>query len=120
MTAPNIVNVSTITGKSVGAVLTTTTTTALLTNAASSGKVFKVNTVIISNVDGAVDADATLEYFDGTTGYRIIKSVTVPTNASVIVLDKNTNIYLEEGASLRGGALTASDLEIVIAYEEIS
>ena len=57
MAAPNIVNVSTITAKTFGARLTTTTTTSLLANSASSGKVFKVNTILVSNVDGSNSAD---------------------------------------------------------------
>jgi hypothetical protein len=45
MAAPNLVNVSTITAKSVQANLDTTLTTEILANAAASGKVFKVNSI---------------------------------------------------------------------------
>ena len=51
MAAPNIVNVATITGKSVTGALGTSTAT-LLQNSASSNKVFKINTILVSNVDG--------------------------------------------------------------------
>ena len=46
MAAPNLVNVATITAKSVQAALTTTLTTEVLANASSSGKVFKINNII--------------------------------------------------------------------------
>ena len=47
MAAPNIVNVSTITAKSVGLAITTSAT-AIVTNPAASGKVFKINSLIIA------------------------------------------------------------------------
>ena len=53
MAAPNIVNVTTITGKTAGLAVTTSATD-IVDNPASSGKVFKVNSLIISNVDGQI------------------------------------------------------------------
>lgn len=120
MAAPNIVNVATITGKTTGAALTTTLTTSLLANSASSGKVFKINTIIVANVDGANAADATIEYYDGSNGYKLANTIAVPADSTLIVLSKDTAIYLQEGESIRGGASAASDLECVISYEEIS
>lgn len=120
MAAPNIVNVATITGKTTGAALGTTLTTSLLANSASSGKVFKINTIIVANVDGANAADATIEYYDGSTGYKLANTIAVPADSTLIVLSKDTAIYLQEGESIRGGASAASDLECVISYEEIS
>jgi hypothetical protein len=120
MAAPNIVNVNTITAKTTGAALGTTLTTSLLSNSASSGKVFKVNTIIVANVDGTNDATVTIDYYNGTTGYKLASTINVPADATVVVLDKNSALYLEEGDSIRGGASAASDLECVISYEEIS
>ena len=120
MAAPNIVNVATITGKTTGAALGTTLTTSLLANSASSGKVFKINTIIVANVDCANAADATIEYYDGSTGYKLANTIAVPADSTLIVLSKDTAIYLQEGESIRGGASAASDLECVISYEEIS
>tara|TARA_Y100000361_G_C10926906_1_gene221848 strand:- start:127 stop:489 length:363 start_codon:yes stop_codon:yes gene_type:complete len=120
MAAPNIVNVATITGITTGRALTTTTTTQLLTNVASSNKVFKVNSIIVSNVDGASSADATIAYNDGSTSYHLAKTVSVPADTTLVVVDKNSALYLEEGTKLVGGASANSDLEAVITYEEIS
>lgn len=120
MTAPNIVNVVSITGKTIGSALGTTLTTSLLSNSASSGKVFKINTIIVSNVDGSSAADATIEYYNGTTGYKLANTITVPADSTLIVLSKSSAIYLQEGESIRGGASAASDLECIISYEEIS
>lgn len=117
MAAPNIVNVSTITGKTAVQAVGTTAT-AIVTNSASSGKVFKVNALLISNVDGTNNADITVDLFRSSTAYHIAKTVVVPADATLDVLAKA--IYLEEGDALRLTANAASDLEAVCSYEEIS
>ena len=120
MAAPNIVNVVTITGKTVGAALGTTLTTSLLANSASSGKVFKVNTILVSNVDGTNNVDITVDLYDGSTAYKIANTINVPADSTLVLLEKSSFIYLEEGWSIRGGAGAASDAEVIISYEEIS
>ena len=122
MAAPNIVNVSTITGITTGRALTTSLTTALVMNPASSGKVFKVNAIVVSNVDGSSAADASIEFYDAsaTAATRIASTVTVPADSTLIVSDKNAAFYLEEGDIIRGGASANSDLECLISYEELS
>ena len=120
MANPNIVNVATIQGKTTGAALGTTLTTSLLAHSSSSNKVFKINSVIVTNVDGSNSANVTLDHYNGSTGFKFANVLAVPGGASVVIIDKNSSFYLEEGQSIRGGASAASDLEIVISYEEIS
>jgi hypothetical protein len=124
MAAPNIVNVATITGKTAVANLTTTSATAVVSNPASSGKVFKVNSLIVTNVDGTNAADITVSFYSqddiGGTATEIVSTVSVPADASLIVIDKNTAIYLEEDKSIGATAGSASDLKVVCSYEEIS
>ena len=57
---------------------------------------------------------------NGSTGFKFANVLAVPGGATVVIIDKNSSFYLEEGQSIRGGASAASDLEIVISYEEIS
>ena len=117
MTAPNIVNVATITGKTaVQAVVTSAT--AIVTNSASSGKVLKVNALYVSNVDGTDNAEITVDLYRSSTAYHLAKTLVVPADATLDVLSKA--IYLEEGDALRLTANAASDLEAVCSYEEIS
>ena len=118
MAAPNIVNVATITGKSVTGALGTSTAT-LLQNSASSNKVFKINTILVSNVDGTNSATAAISLYDGTDRY-IAKGITVPAGATVVLIDKNSSLYLEEDKIIRGDASATGDLEFIISYEEIS
>ena len=120
MAAPNLANISTITAKTTAAALGTTLTTDILTNAAASGKVLKVNTIMVSNVDGSNSADVTVDYYDGSTGFKIANTIAVPADSTLVLTDKNSVIYLEEDTKIRGGASAASDLEIIISYEELS
>ncbi len=117
MAAPNIVNVSTITGKTAVQAVGTSAT-AIVTNSAASGKVFKINALYVSNVDGTNNAEVNVDLFRSSTAYRIANTVVVPADASLDVLSKP--IYLEEGDSLRLTANAASDIEAVCSYEEIS
>jgi hypothetical protein len=124
MSAPNIVNVTTITGKTSVVNLTTTNATLVVENPAASNKVFKINSLIVSNVDGTNAADITISYYSedniGGTATQITSTVSVPADASLIVIDKNTYIYLEEDRSIGATAGSASDLKVVCSYEELS
>ena len=117
MAAPNIVNVATITGKTVGAALTTSSAD-IVTNSASSNKVFKVNALYVANIDGTNAADITVDLFRSSTAYRIASTISVPADSTLDVISKA--IYLEEGDALRCTASANSDLEAVCSYEEIS
>jgi len=121
---PNIINVTTILGKSAVVSLTTTAATAVLSNAAASGKVFKINSLVVSNVDGTNAADITVSYYSeddiGGTATQIVSTVSVPADATLVVIDKGTSIYLEEDRSIGATAGTANDLKVLVSYEEIS
>jgi ribosomal protein L18E len=117
MAAPNIVNVATITGKTAVQAVTTSAT-AIVTNSAASGKVFKVNALYVSNVDGTNNAEINVDIYRSSTAYHIGKTIVVPADATLDVISKA--IYLEEGDSLRLTASANSDLEAVCSYEEIS
>ena len=124
MANPNIVNVTSILGKSAVVDLTTTNATLVVENTAASNKVFKINSLIISNVDGTNAADITVSLYSedniGGTATQIVSTVSVPADASLVVIDKNTSIYLEEDKSIGATAGSANDLKVVISYEEIS
>jgi hypothetical protein len=117
MAAPNIVDVTTITGKTAVQAVGTSAT-AIVTNSAASGKVFKVNALYVSNVDGTNNAEINVDIFRSSTAYHIGKTIVVPADATLDVISKS--IYLEEGDAIRLTANAASDLEAVCSYEEIS
>jgi len=119
MAAPNIVEATSIYGKTTAAGLTTSLTTSLLANSASSNKLLKINSIIVGNKDGTNNADATVSFYDGSTDYYLAYTITVPADSTLVVLGKDAPIFLEEGQSLRGGASAESDLDAIISYEEL-
>jgi len=124
MANPNIVNVTDIRGKTAVVDLTTTNATLVVENPASSNKVFKINSLIVSNVDGGNAADITVSLYSedniGGTATQIVATVTVPADASLVVISKDTSIYLEEDKSIGATASAANDLKVICSYEEIS
>lgn len=124
MAAPNIVNVTTITGKTVYASPTDTNALVVINNAASSGKVFKVNSLYVANIDGTNACDVTINLYSqddlGGTAYAICKTVSVLADSTLVVIDKESQIYLEEDKSIGIIAGAGSDLTAIASYEEIS
>jgi Na+-transporting NADH:ubiquinone oxidoreductase subunit NqrB len=124
MAAPNIANVATITGKTVAVALSSTSATTIVNNPASSNKVFKLNSLIVSNVDGTNNASITIQYYSaaniGGTAFPLVFTVIVPADATLVVLGKDTQIYLEEDKSIGATASAANDLTVIASYEEIS
>jgi len=124
MANPNIVAVSSILGKTVANSLTTTNNTTLVSNAVSSGTIVKINSVIVSNVDGTNAVNVSVFHNNAAAGagtnFELASTISVPANASLIVVDKSTSIYLEENTSLTVTAGTASKLKTIVSYEIIS
>ena len=116
MANPNLVNVTSITGESVQAALTTTLTTEIL--AAASDTLVKVNSIIIANIDGsnAVDVSVFITKSGGSP-IAIASTVSVPADATLVIVDKNTSLYLEEGDNLEAGASADDDAVITVNYE---
>ena len=88
----------------------------------ASGKVFKLNTVVLSNFDGTTAYDATLTLYSARAGAtkNLVSTVSVPADASLIVIDKSTALYMEEGDILAGFASAASKVDVTVSFEEIS
>ena len=120
MANPNIVNVATILGKVAGLAITTSPT-AVVTNSSGSNKILKINSLIISNVDGTSAADITAEvYKNQTTSFYLAYTISVPADSTLVVISKDISIYLEENDSIRLTASANSDLHAICSYEEIS
>jgi hypothetical protein len=119
MSNPNIVNLTDIRGKTAVLAVTTTATT-IVENTAASNKILKINTIIIANVDGTNAADITVSIFRSSVSYRLANTITVPADSTLVVLSKETAIYLEEGDAIQCTASANGDLEVVCSYEEIS
>lgn len=124
MAIKNLTSTTTTYGKVAYAALSTTNATSVLSNPASSSKSLRVIALIASNVDGTDPCDVTVSYYTaaaiGGTPYRIVSTVTIPADSSLVVIDRDTIIYLEEDRSIGVTASAANDIEILVSYEEIS
>lgn len=125
MAAPNIVNITTLTGKTTYVNLTTTGSTSILSNASGSGRVYKINSLFVSNTDTSNAISITANYYDSssisvaTTSGSLAGAITVPAKSNLIILDKSTALYLEENKAIGAIAGTAAKLTVICSYEDI-
>ena len=123
MANPNIVNVTAIYGNTVNVSLSTTSETSVVSNAASSGVVYKIDNIVVANTTGT-SATITVNVHSaaalGGTAYPIASTITIPAYSTLIVTDKSTAFYLTENMSIGATAGTASALVVTASYENIS
>jgi hypothetical protein len=131
MANPNLFAATTASGTTTYLTPSATTAVVLVPNAASSGQVFKINQIVAANVNGSSAVDTTVAiYTNGAqaqgsapssgTAFPIVSTVSVPADASLIVVDKTTAVYLMEGSSIVVTSGTASGITYSISYEVIS
>jgi hypothetical protein len=131
MANPNIVAVTAIYGVTTYLTPGGTSALVLLPNAAASGVVYKINQIVAANVNGTAAVDCTVAVYtngavaqngtpSGGTAYPIVSTVSVPADASLIVTDKTTGLYLMEGTSIIVTSGTTSGLTFTISYESIA
>ena len=130
MANPNIAAATSILGTTTFLTPSATTAVVLLPNAASSNQVFKINQIVAANVNGTNAVDTTVSIYSngavaqgsapsGGTAFPIASTVSVPADASLVVTDKTTAIYLMEGQSIIVTSGTASGIAYTISYEVI-
>ena len=133
MAAPNIVNVTTITGVTTfhaGIAVTTggkgsVGITTVVSNAASSGKVLKINSLVAAGIGATTGV--TLQYFNdinhasaGST-VSIGMTLSVPIFSTLALITKDNSVYLEENTALGIFAQpNTGTIDVVCSYEEIS
>lgn len=131
MANPNITQVAGIYGQTTYLTPTVTTALVLLQNPANSASVLKINNIVAANINGASAVTATVAIYNNGaitqgnapsngTEFRIASTISVPSSASLIVVDKTTAIYLQEGSSIIVTSGTASGITFSISYETIS
>lgn len=131
MAAPNILNLNTATGKTAYLTPGGTSALVLIRNAASSNQVLKINQIVVANITSATAINCTVAVYSnggvspgsapsGGTAYPIASTIAVPAQASLIVVDKTTQLYLEENTSISVTSGSASNLVFTVSYEELS
>lgn len=123
MSAPNFLNLTTITASNANVALSTTSATQIFSNAASSGQCYKLESLYISNASASA-VTATVNYYSaatlGGTAFPIASAVSIPANSTVVIVDKNSYVYFTENTSLGVTAGTASQLTVSANYEVCS
>jgi hypothetical protein len=129
MANPNIVNVTSILGGTLVRTPSSTAAVSMLNNAASSGTVIKINSLVAANTSGSA-VNCTVSYYtnetaegsapSGGTAFPIASTVSVPGNASLVVIEKSNGIYLLEDNCISVTSGTANNLTFSISYEVIS
>ena len=116
MANPNILDVSSITGKT-NVFQVSSSITSVLTNLNGSNKVYKINTLFISNINGSANVAITVDFYRDSVGYKIASTIDVAADTTLVVLGKDTGIYLEPGDSLRCLASLDNYLTGILSYE---
>ena len=119
MAAPNLANPTTITGKTETHAFAGTTLESVL-GAVPTDKVFKINSIFCSNVDGNSAALIRVSIYNGSVHRYLAYDISVPADATQVISSKDTYFYLEEGNSIYALASNSDDLQLVIGYEDIS
>jgi hypothetical protein len=128
MAAPNILGLTTGTGKTTYYTPANTSTLVLLPNAAASGQVYKINQLLATNISGSAAANTSVSIYtngavaqgsvpSGGTAYAIASAISVPAQAALIVIDSSTGLYLEEGTSITIQSGTANAITYSVSYE---
>ena len=131
MSNPNLAALTTLTGNTTYYTPSGTSAVVLLANASGSNTVYRIDQIVAANVNGSSAVNATVSIYtngavaqgsapSGGTAYPVVSTVSVPANASLIVTDKTTAIYLMEGTSITVTSGTASGITYSISYEAIS
>jgi len=124
MANPNIVNVTSIYGNTTYLTPSSGSTATVWTALTPAvGTVNKVNNIVAANVTGsavAVTVSINSAVSGGGTAYDIAYQISVPANASLIIIDKTTSIYVGEAQSIVVTVGTGSAIELTSSYEAIT
>lgn len=122
MAALNIVGVTSIFGKSVAVGLAVSSVVGIVTNSNNSNKVFKINTIRATNIDGANAADISVGFntVGAATTQYLARTISVPADASLVIVDKTSAFYLEENQQITAQASAANRISMFVSYEDMS
>jgi len=114
MATPNIVNVTSITPFTINGAVTTSNQDIIDVPA---DKVYKINTILIANVDGTNAADITVSVStdNNVTSHAIASTISVPADSTLSLI--STTLYLDETDILKISGSANNDLEYTVSGE---
>lgn len=116
MAAPNLIQVTSVYGRTTSTSIGTAVTT-VVSNPTSSNKSYKINSLYIANIDSASEVKVSVDFFRAGTSIRIVDRMPIAAGDSLVALSRDTSIYLEEGDSLRAYADVAGRTHLVCSFE---
>lgn len=116
MAAPNLIQISSVYGKTTGTAIGTPVTI-VASNPTSSNKNYKINSLYLSNIDNTLTARVSVDFFRGGTSFRLVDRMTVSSGDTLIAITRDTAIYLEEGDSIRCYSDQDGLIHAVMTYE---
>lgn len=123
MANPNIVAVTSIYGNTSYLIPSGTSATTWTALTPATGTVNKIDNLVVSNVTtsaAVVTVSINSATGGGGTAYRVAYQISVPPNASLIVIDKTTAVYIGESQSIVVTSGTTSALECTASFEAIT
>ena len=119
MANPNIVNVTEIYGNT-SVQLMTTTQANIVANAANSGKIYKVNALYVANIHGTAAADVNVNFMNASNAaFSIASTVSIAADSTLVLITKDSSIYLTEGTYIQANANVVSSLHLTCSWDEI-
>ena len=121
MATPNLLALTTVTGRSAVYAATNSIASPGVANAVSSGKLLRVNLIIASNILGSAACNLSVSLYRASTHTYIVSTLPIPANASVIVLGKSDGgLNLMEGDAIYALASANSAIDLIISYDDLS
>jgi len=118
MAAPNLLGTTSVTGKTALATLSTVTSN-VITNSSSSGTVDKLNSIVLSNYTSST-VNANVMINRSSVIYYVGGNVAIPANSTLVLLGKDTSLYLEEGDVLQANVSANTSISMSASYELMS
>ena len=129
MAAPNIVGVTTITGVTTTHNHSNTEIITLVNNSRGSERSYKINNISVSNIDTTNAGLVTYKHHQATgsifgvpgagTSISICNQLGIATGTTIVVTDRASAFYLQEGECISGQANVANLLNTIVSYEII-
>lgn len=118
MANPNIVGVVNITGNTIVSNVTTIFSN-VITNSSTSNSIIKINNLIVSNYSNA-SITSTVQLNRSAANYYFAGAITIPANSTLVVIGKDTGVYLLEGDVIQANVSANVSASLIASFETIS
>jgi len=116
MTIPNLLSLTQVYGKTTATNIGTAVTV-LLSNSLASGKSMKLNSMYIANIDNTTSSRISVDFYRNSISIRLVDRMQIIPGDSLIAIDRNSSVYLEEGDSLRCYSDQLNLIHVTLSYD---